>query len=198
MTGEQRLNAQETRPKRDAAATRERILKAATNLFSRRGYAATGIRDIAEGANVSLPLLSRYFGSKAGLFEAVLRNSLERRPFLNVPKSEFGLNLANLILGTDPAELSIAIMVLAAADPEAQQIATRVVEEQVIVPLAEWIGGHAAHRRAVAIAMMGSGFVTHLHLLPVIGKPAAIVMDDGIVRWFAASCQHIIDADDDW
>lgn len=185
------------RPKRDANATRERILDAATRLFGEQGYLATGIRDIAEAADVSLPLLSRYFGSKSGLFEAALRKALASGAFMEVSRAEFGRNLARLIIGADLAEVPMAIAVLAAADPEAREIATRVVEEQVVQPLCAWIGDPDGREKAVAIAMLGAGFVTHLHLLPMLDR-MALNPNDAIVRWFATACQQVIDQKSGW
>jgi AcrR family transcriptional regulator len=188
------LEISKPRPKRDANATRERILVAARRLFSGHGYSATGIRDIAEAADVSLPLLSRYFGSKSRLFEMALRNALANRAFMEVSRNEFGINLARLIIDADPAEVPMAIAVLAAADPEAREIATRVVDEQVVKPLGEWIGGPTGREKAVAVTMLGAGFVTHLHLLPMLDR-MALSPNDAIVRWFARSCQQAIDKD---
>lgn len=186
------LDVSKPRPKRDANATRQRILSAATRLFGEQGYSATGIRDIAQAAEVSLPLLSRYFGSKSGLFEAALRKALASGAFMDVSRAEFGQNLALLIINADPAEVPMAIAVLAAADPEAREIATRVVEEQVVEPLGAWIGDPAGRERAVAIAMLGAGFVTHLHLLPMLDL-TALQPNDAIVRWFSTACQQIVD-----
>jgi AcrR family transcriptional regulator len=58
--------------RRDAARTREALLDAARRRFARDGYAATTVRDIASDAGVNVALISRYFESKAGLFEACL------------------------------------------------------------------------------------------------------------------------------
>lgn len=53
---------------------RERILEAAATLFSTKGYAAVGVREIAELANVNLSMISYYFSGKAGIMkEIVLR-----------------------------------------------------------------------------------------------------------------------------
>jgi AcrR family transcriptional regulator len=48
------------------------LLDAARRRFARDGYAATTVRDIAHDAGVNVALISRYFDSKAGLFEACL------------------------------------------------------------------------------------------------------------------------------
>lgn len=63
-------NAQPRR--RDAARTRKALLHAARRRFVIDGYERTTLRDVAAEAGVNLALVKRYFGSKAGLFEAVL------------------------------------------------------------------------------------------------------------------------------
>jgi AcrR family transcriptional regulator len=60
------------RRQRDAERTRRALLEAAERRFARDGYAATTVRDIAADAGVNVALISRYFESKAGLFEACL------------------------------------------------------------------------------------------------------------------------------
>lgn len=59
-------------PSRDAERTREAILDAATTLFSRQGFEATALSQIAEAAGVARATPSYFFGSKAGLWQAVL------------------------------------------------------------------------------------------------------------------------------
>jgi len=59
--------------RRDAASTRRLLLSAARRRFARNGYAATTVRDIADEAGVNVALISRYFASKEGLFEACLQ-----------------------------------------------------------------------------------------------------------------------------
>jgi len=187
------LNAVDIKAKRNAANSRARLLAAAKNCFAEHGYAATGIRDVADAAGVSYTLLSRYFGSKAGLLEAALTDSLTAKPFLVGARSEFGLNLAKLIVDAEGGQLPTAIAVLAAADPEARKIATRVVEAHVIGPLAAWLGPPDARRRAIAITMLGAGFVTHLHLLPVVDNAEGLGASDPLVQWLADSFQRIVD-----
>ncbi|MFD0468676.1 TetR/AcrR family transcriptional regulator [Nonomuraea thailandensis] len=62
----------EARP-RDREATRERILQAARTLFGEQGYEQVTVRMIAAAAEANIALVGRYFGSKAGLFAAVLQ-----------------------------------------------------------------------------------------------------------------------------
>lgn len=56
----------------DAEATKARILGAAVHLVSLRGVDGTTVRDIAGEAKVSLATVLHYFGSKDGLYSAVV------------------------------------------------------------------------------------------------------------------------------
>ncbi|MEV3858860.1 helix-turn-helix domain-containing protein [Streptomyces sp. NPDC050095] len=60
-------------PRRDSARSREALLRAATALFSERGYDRTTIREIGDRAGVDPALIARYFGSKPLLYVEVLR-----------------------------------------------------------------------------------------------------------------------------
>ena len=54
----------------DADATRRRILESAVSLFADRGLDGASVRDVASGADVSLAMVSHYFGSKDDLYGA--------------------------------------------------------------------------------------------------------------------------------
>jgi len=55
-----------------ATQTRERLLDEALTLFSQRGYAATGIRDILQAAGVTQPTLYHHFSDKASLLQTLI------------------------------------------------------------------------------------------------------------------------------
>ena len=55
----------------------ERILDAAEELFARRGYHGVTLREVATCASSDSALLHYYFGSKAGLFDAVIERRAE-------------------------------------------------------------------------------------------------------------------------
>src|SRR3954447_23779026 len=63
--------------KRDAAATREAILEAATRRFADQGYERAGVREIAADAGVTAALVNRYFGSKERLFAEAIERALD-------------------------------------------------------------------------------------------------------------------------
>jgi AcrR family transcriptional regulator len=60
------------RSRADGAATRERILACAGALFAATGYAETTGKAIAAAAGVDLASINYHFGSRAGLYQAVL------------------------------------------------------------------------------------------------------------------------------
>jgi AcrR family transcriptional regulator len=57
---------------------RAKLLDAATRLFSERGFAEVGIREIARAARVTPGMIAYYFGDKVGLSEAILDSVFER------------------------------------------------------------------------------------------------------------------------
>jgi AcrR family transcriptional regulator len=60
-------------PGATAASTCQRLLRAAADVFARRGYEGTRVSEIAEAAGLSNGALYAYFGSKAELLVEALR-----------------------------------------------------------------------------------------------------------------------------
>jgi AcrR family transcriptional regulator len=74
--------AQRTRLR--AAERRETILRAAASVFAEAGYRAARVSDVAVRVGVSEPVIFQNFGSKAGLFAAVVeRAAAEARESLD-------------------------------------------------------------------------------------------------------------------
>jgi len=65
--------------------TEEKIKDAASRVFTKKGYAATRTRDIAEEAGLNLALLNYYFRSKEKLFEVVMTEKLQKMFGVIVP-----------------------------------------------------------------------------------------------------------------
>jgi Transcriptional regulator len=64
-------------------ATRDRILEAAREEFSERGYEKTSVRGIAKSAGVDSALVHHYFGTKEQVFEAAVEGAMA--PALGAP-----------------------------------------------------------------------------------------------------------------
>jgi AcrR family transcriptional regulator len=57
---------------------RERLLSKAIELFNRKGYAATTVREIIQAAGVTKPVLYYYFGNKEGIFLELMHEGFKR------------------------------------------------------------------------------------------------------------------------
>jgi len=122
-----------TARRRDAADSRERLLRAATGLFAERGYDATTVRDIARAAGVDAALIPRYFGSKTGLYVAAITGASADAP-ADLLQPE---RLADLLdrwqtQGTGPVLPSVVGRL---DDPVAAAAAQQAVEERLVRPL---------------------------------------------------------------
>src|SRR5438128_2529777 len=60
------------------ASTEEKLKEAARIVFTRKGYAATKVRDIAAEANINLALVNYYFRSKEKLFQLIMDETIEK------------------------------------------------------------------------------------------------------------------------
>lgn len=62
----------------DHLSTEEKFKEAARIVFTRKGYAGTKTRDIAEQAGLNLALLNYYFRSKEKLFEIIMMEKVQQ------------------------------------------------------------------------------------------------------------------------
>ncbi|WP_375502274.1 TetR family transcriptional regulator [uncultured Jatrophihabitans sp.] len=120
--------------RRNAAETRERLLSAAHELFTERGFERTTIREVGQRAGVDPTLIARYFGSKAELYLAALRR--------DQPPGDDPLDLRDRALierALTRARTGLPNPTLHAAvaphtDGELQQAAMAVLERRLIEP----------------------------------------------------------------
>jgi AcrR family transcriptional regulator len=68
------LAEQRTIPRRISGAVRQKIIAAARALFAEKGYSGAKVDEIIVKAKTTKPMLYYYFGSKEGLFAAVLED----------------------------------------------------------------------------------------------------------------------------
>jgi len=66
------------RTKEEAAITREQLLKKSLAVFSKKGYAATTLEDIAREAEVTRGAIYHHFGGKAELYNTLIREYADR------------------------------------------------------------------------------------------------------------------------
>lgn len=177
--------------KRDAEATRARILAAAQSAFAQTGYSHTGIRDIAAMAGTSSTLLLRYFGSKIGLFEAALRASMPTQNLMSVPLKDLVQSLPRMLREHRSAAYPMLMMAMASGEREAAEIAARVFTELSIVPAGAALGEPDGNVRALQLSILSIGFVFFLGHLPLTG-----FSEDEIGRisdWFTRCALDVVD-----
>ncbi|WP_030987900.1 TetR/AcrR family transcriptional regulator [Streptomyces sp. NRRL WC-3744] len=121
--------------RRDAAATKQAILHAGVEAFTRHGYDGVGVRDIAQAAGVTAMLVNRYFGSKEGLFAAVVEASMADRTVLTSDPATLARDVAvTLVHRTAPRADHLSpflLMLRSAPNPRAAEILRAGIENHV-------------------------------------------------------------------
>lgn len=171
-----------------AARTRARILTTAQVVFSRRGFAEAGFREIAAEAGVTPSLVVKYFGTKTALFREALVASLVGFDLTEERKATYGTDLVEAVL--DPARniVAPAMIALSLGDEEARRVVVEVVRETVIGPMGTWIGGPDGRSRAANVMALSIGFAIlerHLDIDDAADRSAT-------ARWVAETIDGMI------
>ncbi|WP_426594200.1 TetR/AcrR family transcriptional regulator [Cellulomonas sp. McL0617] len=116
--------------RRDADGTRQLLLAAGRRRFATDGYAATTVRNIADDAGVNVALISRYFSSKEGLFEACLTGAadeLERSLERDATLGEVADRIVRQLTAPDAVDRpnQLLLLVRTSGDERAELIRTR-------------------------------------------------------------------------
>ncbi|MFJ8944344.1 MULTISPECIES: TetR family transcriptional regulator [unclassified Streptomyces] len=128
-------------PRTESGDTRDRILTAAREEFSERGYEKTSVRGIAKAAGVDSALVHHYFGTKEQVFAAAIEVAFA--PALDAPEAladgppaEVGERLTRFILGIweNPATRApvLAIVRSAVTNETAAAVFRRLVASQLL------------------------------------------------------------------
>ncbi len=75
--GRRRLPRSEEQYEAMRIATKNKIHTAAIKLFAKKGFAATGVKDIAEEAGISIGLMYRHYKKKEDLFNELVTYAVE-------------------------------------------------------------------------------------------------------------------------
>jgi AcrR family transcriptional regulator len=168
--------------------TKDLIRDAARERFLSRGYDDSSMRAIAADAGVDVALVSYYFGSKRGLFNAAMSLTVSPAEMLEVALDGDLETLPTrmlrgmLALWDDPESGPplIALLRAAANDPAMSRLAAEMVEREIVARLAGRIGGEDALRRAAVLCVQMAGLIFSRYLLRL--EPIASMPADDIVR----------------
>lgn len=144
---------------RSANATKARIIEAAQQVFSQKGYSQAGLREIARQADVAGSLVIKYFKTKANLFEQALTQALIDPQFFQSDRSKFGKSLVDTLNGGNETLIQPAMIALSIGDDEAKEAIARVSKQFVLEPMADWLGGADGMARAKFILMLTMGYL---------------------------------------
>lgn len=141
---------------RNAAATRQAILDAATQRFSHESYDDVGVRDIAGDVGVDPALISRYFGSKEDLFDEVVNGCMAESELMDGPRETFGERMAReIVFGpkkSDAKMQGLMVMLRSIGSTKGSEIIQRSARARFYGPFADWLGQPDGPVRARLIA----------------------------------------------
>ncbi|WP_043687966.1 TetR/AcrR family transcriptional regulator [Streptomyces xylophagus] len=160
-------------PRTEAADTRDRILAAAREEFSERGYEKTSVRGIAKAAGVDSALVHHYFGTKEQVFEAAIEVAFA--PAANAPDAVaegpldgVGERLTRFIFGVweNPATRKplLAVVRSAVNNEAAAAVFRRLVVSQVLGRVAAQLELPDAELRAelAAAQLVGTAMLRYV------------------------------------
>ncbi|MUT93834.1 TetR/AcrR family transcriptional regulator, partial [Streptomyces sp. Z38] len=183
-------------PAAESAGTRDRILDAAREEFSARGYEKTSVRGIAKAAGVDSALVHHYFGTKERVFEAAVEVAFgpalaERDALLEGPLDEVGERMTRVIIGLweNPVTRTplLAIVRSAVNNDTAAAVFRRLVASQLLRRIAGQLGRPDAELRAELAAAQLVGIAMIRYVIRI--EPLASADPEDIVRRVAPVVQ---------
>lgn len=144
--------------RRNAADSRERLLSAAVEMFTERGYERTTVRELGLRAGVDPALIARYFGSKAELYlEALARTRAPSSDPLDPTNAGAMQRMLDRVSSGRPTPAMHAA-VEPHADAQLQAAAMALLETRIVGPsqqiASSWSPGDAVLRAQVATAAL--------------------------------------------
>jgi AcrR family transcriptional regulator len=173
--------------------TREQILQAGRRLFLSTGYRGVSLRTIAAEAGVDSALISYYFGSKRGLFAAIMRLHVSpadvvRQSLPGDPACLPERIIANVLtVWDDPVAGAplVSLFCSAGSDPDATRLVRELVENELLSVIAEYLGGLEASARAGVAGSQIAGLIFMRYVLRA--EPVATMPPPDLVRHLAPS-----------
>lgn len=146
-----------------AAQSRARILCAAQAAFTRAGYDAVGVREIAASAGVDPAMVPRLFGSKETLFSEIAGNAFGVDPVFEGPREGLGRRVADYMMGPISEEEAgdfddFEFLLRSVGSPTAAPILSAALHADFVKPLSGLMSGADAEARAALITAYLLGF----------------------------------------
>jgi len=180
---------------RSAAATKSAILVAAREQFARHGYHRATIRAIAAGATIDPAMVMRYFGSKAGLFEAAVTVDLELPDLSSVPAGQLGHTLIRHFLTRWEQDDTLVILLRSSiGDSKIAEHVRQVFLQQVAPTVRPAVAPSSAATRAGLVATQILGLATARYVLEL--PPVVAMSHEEIIAWAGPTVQRYLQGAD--
>ena len=148
------------------SSSRQKILEVARLAFPANGYAGTSLRGIARDAGVDPSLIVQLFGSKAGLFGAVVQWPFDASQIgaeiRDVPIEQVGEYVARIFISRwdrdEHRNPIISLIHAALADPAAAVMLREFITVNLTLPMVERVGADRPQFRAALLASQLLGF----------------------------------------
>lgn len=182
-----------TTSKRTSDETRALIVESAGKAFATRPYREITLKDIAEDAGVSAPLIIKYFGSKEQLFDELVDFRSAADMLFDAPLEDLGVRMVTLF--TRPLEsykpLSMNILFMSGAGEESSAKLRENYSRQMINGLAGRLTGPDVRLRAeLAMSMLMGLAMMRRRMMQ---NRAAGSQQDVVAR-YAPLVQQLLDA----
>lgn len=176
--------------RRDAAATRSRLLEAARELFLGHGYTGVGLREVAAKAGVDVTLVRRYFGSKQRLFAEATDVSENVEDVRKSADDEVGQQMiARVLAARRDIDAPLFALLRSSADPAVVARLNSQLDVGLTRNLAKRITADRSRIRADMVTALLLGIGVQRVLLRK--KPMASARDDDIVAVFLEAFEAI-------
>ncbi|UZJ26038.1 TetR family transcriptional regulator [Rhodococcus antarcticus] len=180
------------------SGTRDAILAEAREAFSAQGYTATSLRAVARTAGVDPSLVTHFFGSKSGLFDAAVELPMDPATLVGALLSEGVAGLGERIVRAflvvwdgAPGQGPMLAMLRGAVSHEDSADRLRTLLLRVILrPLVEGIGADQPERRAALVASQVVGLAMTRYVLRF--EPITSAAADELAPILGATLQHYL------
>lgn len=165
------------------SGTRDAILTAAKDAFSAQGYTATSLRAVARAAGVDPSLVTHFFGSKAGLFDAAVELPMDPATLLAALLADDVAGLGERIVraflavwdGTPGQGPMLAMLRGAVSHEDSAERLRNLLLRVILRPLVNGIGADQPDRRAGLVASQLVGLAMTRYVLrfePIVSASA--------------------------
>jgi AcrR family transcriptional regulator len=182
-------------PRRRSDVTRTAILEAARERFASDGYDRATVRAIARDAGIDPSMVMRYYGSKEGLFAAVIDVELDFPDLGELDPDRLGVVLVTHFLELWERDTVLRTLLRVGVTNESGSDRLRQVFATQLVPAARaFVRDPAdAERRAALVASQVLGMALVRYVLRF--GPAADMSRADVIRWLAPTVQRYITAE---